>query len=43
MRESKLTKSIKLKDVTWVLGAKPCKTLAGPITWADKPKGKGSR
>ena len=35
-----MTKKIKLKDVTWVLGDKPTKTIAGPITWTDKRKGK---
>ena len=29
-----------LKAVTWCLGDKPCKTLAGPITWVDKRKGR---
>ena len=30
----------RLKAVTWCLGDKPCKTLAGPITWTDKRKGR---
>ena len=30
----------KLKNVTWVLGDKPCKTLQGPITWCDGNKSK---
>ena len=30
----------KLKAVTWCMGDKPCRTLAGPITWVDKRKGR---
>ena len=33
----------KLSDVTWVRGAKPCKTLSGPITWTDKTHDKQRR
>ena len=38
--EESTNKRKKLKNVTWCLGDKPCKTLTKGITWTDKRKGR---